>query len=81
MTLDGWTSYAYKSAPHVLCQFWREGWDSTRIFNIADGGPEFNVAGLYWKMTGIGKEQFDLLNGKSQADWVKCAAKVKELER
>lgn len=61
----GWISYIESPPPHyILCQFVRricwEGpvwaqWVGMR----AEFSPEFKVANLYWRLTGIGKHQLE----------------------
>ncbi len=56
---EDWTSYELHSAPRgLLCQFRRQ--DGFAFTGYAkDFFPEFNVAGLEWKLTGIAKEQLE----------------------
>ncbi len=59
MNGEDWTSYEFQPAPRtLLCQFRRK--DGFAYTGYAeDFYPEFNVAGLEWKLTGIAKEQLD----------------------
>lgn len=56
-----WTSYSLCPAPWgILCQFRRRNKPLglfTFVARREDFLPEFNINGLEWKLTGIGKEQ------------------------
>lgn len=56
---EDWASYELQPAPRdLLCQFRRQ--DGFAFTGYAkDFFPEFNVAGLEWKLTGIAKEQLE----------------------
>lgn len=60
---ESWTEYDFQRPPDVLCKFWNSNTYRTFIAKPSDFSPEFNVAGLYWKLTGIGREQ---LTGHAQ---------------
>lgn len=54
---EGWTSWMYEHPPYgVMIQWWREGWDSPETGYAGDISPYANVSGLYWRLTGIGRE-------------------------
>ena len=58
---NDWHDYIYSSPPRdVLCKFSRDT-GSTWMGYARDFHPEFNVAGLCWRLTGIGKHQLGLL--------------------
>ena len=67
---NGWYDFTYSYPPkNVLLQFERR-WpidskfaDVERWVGYNDFYPEFNVAGLYWRYTGIGREQMEAQNG------------------
>jgi hypothetical protein len=68
MSIDsGWTDYLFKRAPSgILCQFARVetsdngGYMTKPWVGVQDDfRPEYNVAGLYWRLTGIGREQLE----------------------
>lgn len=56
---DTWTEYTIQPAPpNLLCQFRRkDGFAHTGY--AKDFLPEFDIAGLQWKLTGIAREQWD----------------------
>jgi hypothetical protein len=58
---NGWTEYLSSNPPkNVLLQFRRR--DSCQDFTWIDYNdfhPEFNVANLYWRLTGIGRHQLE----------------------
>ena len=57
-----WTSYAFQlPPPTLLCQFRREGQGQAGWFvgYAKDFSPEFNVANLEWRLTGIARVQLD----------------------
>ena len=55
-----WTDYMFQPAPRsLLCQFRRKEWAEIHVGYAKDFRPEFNVAGLEWKLTGIAREQLD----------------------
>jgi len=59
---DGWREWVNEwmcsSPPRgVLIQMDRPEWEKPWIAYCEDVHPEMNVAGLYWRLTGIGKEQ------------------------
>lgn len=59
MNGEDWTEYTFQPAPRtLLCQFRREG-QPVYVGYAKDFPPEFNVAGLEWKLTGIAREQLD----------------------
>lgn len=55
MDAEGWTDYFLCRPPRVLCLFSREGHTETFVALPSEFRPEFNVAGLRWKLTGVGK--------------------------
>lgn len=60
MTGEDWTNYITVPAPRtLLCQFRRKDRYFNHVGFAKDFLPEFNVAGLEWKLTGIAKEQLD----------------------
>lgn len=60
MTGEDWTNYATTPAPRtLLCQFRRKDRYFNHVGFAKDFLPEFNVAGLEWRLTGIAKEQLD----------------------
>jgi len=78
MSGSEWTSYQYQPPPRgILCVFeqryWtslipdfpqsRESWVGTRD----EFQPELNIANLYWKLAGIGREQLDALSPEERA--------------
>lgn len=77
MNLEGWTSWDRQYPPGVLCQFWREGWDKPIVCKRSEFAPETNIVGLYWRLTGIGREQFELMSAQGfqgQAQWEALAS-------
>ena len=53
---DGWYDYNYHQPAHdALCQF-KQYDDGEPWIGYADFSPEFNVAYLKWRLTGIAKE-------------------------
>lgn len=55
---DGWHSWMYTTPPDKKMIMWtRDGWDSPSVGYRKDVHPEANVNGLYWKLTGIGREE------------------------
>lgn len=60
MVPEGWTSYELRRPPDVLCQFARDG-GMPFICKPSEFYPEFNISGLYWRLTGIGREYLDSL--------------------
>lgn len=67
MNGDDWTDYTWQPAPQfLLCQFRRkDGFAHTGY--AKDFCPEFNVAGLEWKLTGIAREQLDQMSPEARA--------------
>jgi hypothetical protein len=61
---EDWTPSEIQPAPkELLCQFRRrDGFSHTGY--ARDFMPEFNVAGLEWKLTGIGREELDRMPDK-----------------
>lgn len=54
---DGWSDWIAFPPPYgKLIQFTRAGWDEPVIGYRENFPPEDNVANLYWKLTGIGRE-------------------------
>jgi len=45
--------------PPVLIETARECWDKSEIIHANDIDPMRNTKGLYWRLTGIGKEQVE----------------------
>lgn len=39
----------------ILCEFWREGWESPAVCLPEQLAPEMNAIGLKWRLTGIGR--------------------------
>ncbi len=67
MTSD-WTDSLFRRAPRgILCAFMREGWEKPTICKYGDWAPETNLSGLYWKLTGIGREELDSMNPQQRA--------------
>jgi hypothetical protein len=74
---DGWTNYAYQRPPRgILCVFERRQRTeqspeypqvTQRFVDVDDFDPQFNIAYLHWKMTGIGREQWDAMPGQVRA--------------
>ena len=61
---NGWYDFTYSYPPkNVLLQFERRSGDLDTWIGYNDFHPEFNVAGLYWRHTGIGREQMEAQNG------------------
>lgn len=56
---DGWSDYIFSPPPAVLCQFRRESTGETFLANPLEFSRIFNVAGLQWRLTGIGKQQIE----------------------
>lgn len=54
---DGWNHWIWGAPPDVLIQVNREGWHSPSVLYPKDVHPEANINGLYWRLTGIGKEE------------------------
>jgi hypothetical protein len=54
-----WTSYEFQRAPRtLLCQFRRkDGFAHTGY--AKDFQPEFNIAGLEWRLTGIARTELE----------------------
>jgi hypothetical protein len=62
MTGLDWTSYEAQPAPRtLLCQFRRQDGKHLREFvgYAKDFLPEFDIAGLKWRLTGIAREELD----------------------
>jgi hypothetical protein len=62
MNGEDWTDYNFQPAPsNLLCQFQRiDERGCLRFVGFAkDMLPEFNIARLQWKLTGIAREQLD----------------------
>jgi len=63
-----WTSCDRHSAPpQLLCMFRRAEWRQPGIGYACEFSPEFNVAGLEWKLTGIAKEALAGMSPEAQA--------------
>lgn len=57
MNENGWTHYLYRKPPNVLCEFQT---DAERFLAYPkDLHPAFNIAGLYWRLTGIGRRELE----------------------
>ena len=67
MSVNEWTRYQYQRPPEgILCVFARRVWTSQspdfpqiqqEWIGVDDFHPMFNIADLYWKVTGIGAER------------------------
>jgi hypothetical protein len=58
----------YLPAPHgILCEFMRETWDKSLICKSSELPPEMNINGLYWRLTGIGRQELERMNPKQRA--------------
>lgn len=56
---DGWVGWMY-CAPVIgdaPVQIMRDGWDEPSLIFRDEMWPEMNVAGLYWRRTGIYRER------------------------
>ena len=53
---DGWIPWNAQHPPEKLIQYWRPEWDEPVVGYPSEIHPLMNVYGLYWRMTGIGKE-------------------------
>lgn len=63
-----WTHSLVRRAPlGILCAFMRESWDKPVICKSSDWRPEVDLNGLYWKLTGIGKEELDAMNPEQRS--------------
>lgn len=57
MIADGWTQWMYEHPPFgKLIQIHRPEWIDSPLCYREEMHPEANVYGLYWRLTGIGKE-------------------------
>jgi hypothetical protein len=58
--IEGWTCWRYHIPPRgVLIQVWRFEWPEPRMVTTEKFGnrlQEMNTCGMYWRLTGIGKE-------------------------
>ena len=41
----------------MLVSLWRGSWDAPQLAYVDELSPEMNVHALYWRITGIGREQ------------------------
>lgn len=63
----GWTPHLIRTAPSgLLCSFWNEYNRDLWVGYADDLRPEYNVAYLWWKLTGIGREQDRALSGGAE---------------
>jgi hypothetical protein len=53
----------------VLCEFAREEWDGTLVAKRSEFHPESNAVGLYWRLTGIGREQMEAWDSRQDSRW------------
>ena len=78
MTPDGWTPYEFRRPPSgVLCEFARlvdtnqspghPQEQGKRVGFVGDIDPQMNSVGLYWRLTGIGREYLDRLTPEARA--------------
>lgn len=69
MTPEGWTSYELRRPPDVLCRFVRfsDLTEQALICKPSEFRPEMNIAGLYWRLTGIGRKEFEGWNEQQHA--------------
>jgi hypothetical protein len=78
MAPDGWTLYEFRRPPSgVLCEFARlvdtnqsPGHPQEQgkwVGFVGDLKPEANSVGLYWRLTGIGREYLDRLTPEARA--------------
>lgn len=49
------------SPPPVLCQFWRGDGRPPFVAFPYDLAPEFNIDGLFWRLTGVGRAQLEAM--------------------
>jgi hypothetical protein len=57
LTPDGWRNWIGDTPPEgKLIQWWREEWDKPTTGYSHEINPYANINGLYWRLTGIGKE-------------------------
>jgi hypothetical protein len=54
---NGWHRWIYSYPPDVLIEMRRPEWNEHYIGYKTDLQPEMDIGGLYWRMTGIGREQ------------------------
>lgn len=55
---EEWSEYSLRPAPAtLLCVFWRGGLDRPRVGYAKDFPADLNAVGLWWKLTGIAKEE------------------------
>lgn len=63
MENDGWKlwdTYNWGIPPDgVLIEIYRPEWNHPRVCYRHELHPQMNAVGLYWRLTGIGKEQLD----------------------
>lgn len=59
-TEEGWREWALEGPPRgVLLQVTRSGWEKVMIAREKDIDPMANAVGLYWKLTGIARQDSD----------------------
>lgn len=56
---DSYKEMLHSYPPPVLIEIAREEWDRTYVIYARNIDPMCNTVGLYWRLTGIGKEQLD----------------------
>ena len=67
---EGWIPYELQSPPPVLCQFKRTN-GAIFLVNPTSFDPAFNVAGLRWELTGIGREELERIGAEdSRTRWM-----------
>lgn len=60
MSGEQWNSYEFIRPPEVLCQFMNQRGEIF-VAKPSNLHPEFNVAGLKWRLTGIARTYLDSL--------------------
>jgi len=56
LILEGWIPWTIERPPEKLIQYWRPEWGGPETGYPSEIHPCTNVYGLYWRLTGIGKE-------------------------
>jgi hypothetical protein len=61
--IEGFLPYIYEAPPDgVLIELWRPEWSKRHVCYRHELDPLTNVQGLYWRITGIGREQLAAQN-------------------
>lgn len=56
---DSYKEMLHNYPPPVLIEIAREEWDKSEIVHASEIDPMRNTKSLYWRLTGIGKEQVE----------------------